>query len=232
MLLFPTDTVSANELLFKIARHNFTSFVVSDFDLELMNFGRLGLLIVKGFENLSELNNYRRVMAQSTTLQLPPQVRPVIISVADFEKLINEGRSFEEYFNYAREQMYIATEEEVLPPEIFGPSEGMPKEGEEQEDVQPEIVPEAVEAEENADERVQNVEGQGKPEVKTDEPAQPEQKAQPEKPAQPQTKQPAPQKPEQKTKPAAQPQKPMPKKPAQTMPEYPTGSEGDDPLLE
>ena len=232
VLLFPTDTVSANELLFKIARHNFTSFVVSDFDLELMNFGRLGLLIVKGFENLSELNNYRRVMAQSTTLQLPPQVRPVIISDADFEKLINEGRSFEEYFNYAREQMYIATEEEVLPPEIFGPSEGMPEEGEEHEDVQPEIVREAVEAEENADERVQNVEGQGKPEVKTEEPAQPEQKAQPEKPAQPQTKQPAPQKPEQKTKPAAQPQKPMPKKPAQTLPEYPTGSEGDDPLLE
>ena len=133
--------MAANDLLFRVARHNFNSFVVSDFDLEVMNFGRLGLLIVKGFANLSELNNYRRVTAESATLQLPPQVRPVIISVADFDKLLKEGRSFEEYFEYARQQMYISAEENVLLPEIFGPSEGFMEEEtpSETEQAQPEI---------------------------------------------------------------------------------------------
>ncbi len=134
ILLFPTDTVAPNELLFKIARHNFNSFVVKDFDLEMMNFGRLGLLIIKGFDNRAEINNYRRVMAESSSLDLPRQVRPVIISAGDFDKLLKEGRSFEEYFRYAREQMYIKTEEEVLPPSVYGPSEGIPDENQEPED--------------------------------------------------------------------------------------------------
>ncbi len=46
---FATDEVAAPQLLFDIARHNFSSFVVKDFDLESMNFGRLGLIVVGGF---------------------------------------------------------------------------------------------------------------------------------------------------------------------------------------
>jgi len=130
VLLFPTDTVSSNQLLFDIARHNFTSFVVKDFDLEQMNFGRLGLLIIKGFSNMNELNHYRRVMADDTKLQIPRQVRPVIISAKNFETLIKEGRSFEEYFRYLDEQNYREAQENVLPPEVFGEPETL-KEAEE-----------------------------------------------------------------------------------------------------
>ena len=43
VLVYPTDEVSANQLLFDVARHNFSSFGVKDFDLDQMNFGRLGL---------------------------------------------------------------------------------------------------------------------------------------------------------------------------------------------
>lgn len=202
ILLFPTDTVSANELLFNVARHNFTSFVVSDFDLEMMNFGQLGLLIVKGFSNLAELNNYRRVTAQSTTLKLPPQVRPVIISVADFDKLLKEGRSFEEYFRYAREQMYIATEEEVLPPELFGPSEGIPEDANPA--VDSEMMPTAPPAENPQSAAPQT------PAVKPDAKAEPKKKEH---------------KAEKKPKRSV-------KNRQNNLPQYPTGSEGDDdPLL-
>jgi len=128
IFLFPTDSVSANDLLYQVARHNFSSFVIKDFDLELMNFGRLGLLIVKGFDNLSELNNYRRVTAESGLLRLSPQVTPVIISAADFDNLLKSGHSFEDYFRYAREHEYRQVQEQVLPPELFGDPEPLPTE--------------------------------------------------------------------------------------------------------
>ena len=243
--------MAANDLLFRVARHNFTSFVVSDFDLELMNFGRLGLLIVKGFANLSELNNYRRVTAESATLRLPPQVRPVIISAADFDKLLKEGRSFEEYFEYARQQMYISTEEEVLPPEIFGPSEGYI---EEEETVpadttvsEPEIEPIIPEKEEITPESSEMPEAPVIPEREN--PAKPAQEVKAVPDSVPQAT-PAPEKVQQNPGNAKQPAKPA-AKPAEkkdsvstkkdntkkkvttpSLPQYPTGREGDDPLLE
>lgn len=102
VLVYPTDEVSGNQLLFDVARHNFSSFVVKDYDLEPMNFGRLGLLLVKGFANFDELVHYRSVMASG--LDLPDNVRPVMISVKNFDTLLQHGRTFEEYFRYVDEQ--------------------------------------------------------------------------------------------------------------------------------
>ncbi len=111
VLVFPTDVVSSNQLLYDVARHNFASFVVRDFDIEQMNFGRLGLLIIKGFGNFEELAHYRKVMDSNNQLRLPADVRPVMISVSNFNTLIQQGSSFEEYFRYVDEQ---AAEEPVV----------------------------------------------------------------------------------------------------------------------
>ena len=114
---FPTDKVSSNELLYEIARHNFKSFVVKDFDIEQMNFGRLGMIIVRGFENQEELNHYRSVMASSADFKLPAGVRPVAISEANLQLLFDQGRSFEEYFRYLEEQNYIDAQAGLLQPD-------------------------------------------------------------------------------------------------------------------
>lgn len=114
---FPTDKVSSNALLYEIARHNFKSFVVKDFDIEPMNFGRLGMIIVRGFENQEELNHYRSVMAASTDFKLPAGVRPIAISEANLQLLFDQGRSFEEYFRYLEEQNYIDAQADLLAPE-------------------------------------------------------------------------------------------------------------------
>jgi len=100
VLTYPTDTVSANQLLFDIAKHNFSTFVVKDFDLEQMTFGRLGLLIIKGFANFDELSHYKSVLEADKELKLPPSVKMVLISVDNFNLLLKEGRSFEDYFNF------------------------------------------------------------------------------------------------------------------------------------
>lgn len=113
VLAFPRDSVNSNMVLYDVARFNFSSFVVKDFDLEPMSFGNVGLLIVKGFENLRELEHYRKVMAESD-FRLPEAVRPIMISKANFELLLREGRSFEEYFRFEEEEAIEQKEEEIL----------------------------------------------------------------------------------------------------------------------
>lgn len=230
ILTYPTDTVSSNQLLYEIARHNFTSFVVKDFDLEQMNFGRLGLLIIKGFENIDELNHYRKVMAASPSLKLPKQVRPVVISVANFDILIKQGRSFEEYFQFMGEQSVDATQQKILPDEIFETDEPEQLKSKQQPAVNtmPSVEPEP---------QHQPVVTQPSDSVVQPEnvPVTPSEKDMPQTVIEP-AKEPKQQKPavvdskssgKQPTKPVAKPiNKTMP------LPEYPTGSEGDDPLLD
>lgn len=122
VLAFPRDSVSANQLLYDVARFNFSSFVVRDFDLEPMSFGNVGLLIIKGFENLRQLEHYRSVMAERD-FELPDGVRPIMISKANFELLLREGRSFEEYFRFEEEAAVEQKEQEVLDAET-GTEEG------------------------------------------------------------------------------------------------------------
>ncbi len=216
ILTYPTDTVSANQLLFDIARHNFTSFVVKDFELEQMNFGQLGLLIIKGFENMEELSHYRKVMKASAQLQLPPQVRPIIISAKNFDTLIKQGRSFEEYFQYVGAQVVEAAEDGTIFGEI--PVEDISNV------VQPAPAPVVIETPETSasDEDIkqkQIPEDVIAPELST--PAVKDEKVV-ETPQE--IKTPTPTK-------SITPAK-VPAKAKVPLPEYPSGSEGDDPLLD
>lgn len=113
VLAFPKDSINPNIVLYEVARFNFSSFIVKDFDLEQMSFSNIGLLIVKGFNNLKELEHYRTVMEQAD-LDLSPEVVPIMISKANFELLIREGRSFEEYFRFREEAAMEETEAKVL----------------------------------------------------------------------------------------------------------------------
>ncbi|MCQ2288973.1 MAG: LysM peptidoglycan-binding domain-containing protein, partial [Muribaculaceae bacterium] len=100
ILLYPTDSVSSRLLLYEVARHNFNSFVVKDYDLEQMTFGHLGLLVVKGFANYDEVVHYRTVYENDKDKVIPEGLHQVLISEGNFQLLLNEGRSFEDYFNY------------------------------------------------------------------------------------------------------------------------------------
>ncbi|MDE7402433.1 MAG: tetratricopeptide repeat protein [Muribaculaceae bacterium] len=125
VLVFPRDSVSANRLLYDVARFNFSSFVVQDFDLEPMSFGNVGLLVIKGFANMRQLEHYRSVMSERG-FELPAGVRPVMISKPNFELLLREGRSFEEYFRFEEDTAPDAIEQAVieagaaLPDDIIG----------------------------------------------------------------------------------------------------------------
>ena len=224
VLLFPTDVISANQLLFEVARHNFTAFTIKSFDLELMNFDKLGLVIIKGCRNLEELKQYRKIMDESADFKLPPQVRPVEISESNFKILINEGRSFEEYFIFSGEEDYKATEESVLPPEEFGESEGIPT-------PQPSTDSVAAPIEEPSKE-VTNDSSKAEAKKETNKKNKKDKKNKKSKKAEPSKDSKVEEKAKQTQKPTQNESQKPAEKPKQQQTTYPTGSEGDDPLFD
>lgn len=227
MLVFSFDTgeVSQNELLFEIARHNFRAFAVRDFDLEPMNFGRLGLILVKGFGSMSELNHYRRVMADSPDFRIPAGVRPIAISEDNFQTLLDRGSSFDEYFHYLQEQNYVDTQADLLQPEAV---ETLEEADETSREIREEIK--EAEAEEAAPESTApTAEPEAAPELAPEPAASPAPTPEPAAPAPAPAPavNPAPAAPAPTPTPVAVP---LPRNP-QT-PAVAPGSEGDDPLLD
>ena len=203
VLLFSTDALSPNQLLYEVARHNFSTYVVRDFDLELMNFGKLGLLIIKGFANQGELNHYRGLLARDGTFSMPSEVRPVEISKANFDLLLQGAGSFDDYFKFIGEETIRETHESVLPPDEYPSAEEM----------YPEAAPEPAEPVEP----VEPVETIDSIELTPPEPRAPIEEA----PSVPVQEAPLP----------ATPATPAPTAtpaPAPALPSYPLGSEGDE----
>lgn len=214
VLLFPSNKISSNQLLYDIARFNFTSFVVKDFDLEQMTFGELGIIIIKGFDNQAQLTHYRKVMSEYNDFKLSTQVRPVEISAKNFELLLNEGRSFEEYFNFIGEEMYNMTEENILSPEED--VEDIPT----KDNLEEEFIDSSNNIDANSDKTIEQS-GNSNKTVSTTPTTTPQQITKPQET--PKTEDNKINKPEKTVA------KPTKKKYA---PSYPTGSEGDDPLFD
>ena len=113
VLVFSTDSVTPNQLLYEVAKHNFNSFLMRDFDLEQMTFGNLGLIVVKGFPNYREVELYRDKWEKDEEKVVPAQAHYVIISDENFNLLLREGRTFEEYFRYLDELNEEKVEEQI-----------------------------------------------------------------------------------------------------------------------
>lgn len=96
---FNNREISANLLLYEVARMNFSHFLVKDFDLEIVTFDELSILLVKGFNTFEEVVHYRSVLSNESSLELPESVRPVMISTANYNLLL-QGHTLEEYFEF------------------------------------------------------------------------------------------------------------------------------------
>ncbi|MCH5232075.1 MAG: tetratricopeptide repeat protein [Muribaculaceae bacterium] len=106
VLVFPRDVVNPNLVLYEIARFNFSSFLIKDFDLEPISFSNMALLVVKGFQNISEVEKYE-AMLRTGSNNIPEYAKPVIISKQNFELLLQSGKSFEDYFMFKEDSKVI-----------------------------------------------------------------------------------------------------------------------------
>jgi tetratricopeptide (TPR) repeat protein len=114
MIAYQPDSISENQLLFELARYNFTNFLVRNFDLEIEDVDGLHRMQVKGFRNYDEARQYARMLFKQTKLsQLMKLCRTFIISEKNVELLGNQF-SYDEYGQFYDDEFLPAKIREDL----------------------------------------------------------------------------------------------------------------------
>lgn len=99
MIAYKPDSTDENRLLFELARYNFTSFLVRNFDIAVENADGIHRMKVSGFRNYDEALQYvRQLFTNKTITSLIGRNRTIIISEQNLPLL---GRQFS-YDDYAR----------------------------------------------------------------------------------------------------------------------------------
>ena len=92
MMVYRPDSVNENQLLFQLARFNFSSYLVRDFDISIEDDGGLHRMKVSGFRNYDEALQYARsVYRQKSIVAALRKGRGIIISDINLPLL---GRQF------------------------------------------------------------------------------------------------------------------------------------------
>lgn len=97
MLVYQPDSVNENKLLYQVAKFNFTSYLVRDFDIAIDKDDDLHRMRVSGFRSYDEALEYSRsLLSQPQILRLMGKARPFIISVENLP-LIGVAYSYDDY---------------------------------------------------------------------------------------------------------------------------------------
>ena len=99
MIAYKPDSIDANRMLFELARYNFTSYMVRNFDIEIEQVDGLNRMLVKGFRNYDEALQYaRQLQKQKQLMKLVGKSRQIVISDVNLPML---GKQFS-YADYAK----------------------------------------------------------------------------------------------------------------------------------
>ncbi len=97
MLVYQPDSVNQNKLLFELARYNFTSYLVRDFDISIEETDGLNRLTIAGFRNYDEALQYaHQLLQQENVVKQMGKARPIIISEENLP-LLGTNFSYDEY---------------------------------------------------------------------------------------------------------------------------------------
>ena len=98
MLAYSPDSLNENQLLYEMARFNFTSFMVRNFDLTITDADGLHLMQVSGFRNFDEAHQYAGQLYSSEAVvrRMNNQTRAIIISEPNLE-LLGTLFSYDDY---------------------------------------------------------------------------------------------------------------------------------------
>lgn len=94
---YPTDSLDDEQLLYDLARFNFTGFMVRNFDIQLLRDAQITQFRISGFGSYDEAHTYAQKIFQDATLApLLRQTRIVLISEPNME-LLGTYFSFDDY---------------------------------------------------------------------------------------------------------------------------------------
>lgn len=100
MLVYKPDSVNENKLLYQLARFNFTSFLVRDFDINVDGDDGLHRMSVSGFRSYDEALQYaRQLLSHQSLLRYIGKARPIIISEENLP-LLGTAYSYDDYSKF------------------------------------------------------------------------------------------------------------------------------------
>lgn len=122
MLAYEEGALNENQLLFEIARYNFSNFMVRNFDITFVKEGGVAMMQVSEFMNFTECRQYmKRLYADETMREKLDGMRAILISKPNYELLMN-------YYSFDDYQLFFDEHIGVLPlPEIDGYSFDSPE---------------------------------------------------------------------------------------------------------
>ena len=97
MLVYSPDSVNENQLLFQLAKYNFSSYLVRNFDINIEDDNGLHRMMVSGFRNYDEAIQYARsVYANRSVMTALRKGRGIIISDVNLP-LLGKQFSYDDY---------------------------------------------------------------------------------------------------------------------------------------
>jgi tetratricopeptide (TPR) repeat protein len=100
LLVYNPDSVQENKLLFELARYNFSSYLVRDFDIQIEDVGGLHRMKVSGFRNYDEALIYARQLFDGSDIRkYSAGARPVLISEENLP-LLGTNFSYDDYLKF------------------------------------------------------------------------------------------------------------------------------------
>ena len=100
LLVYAPDSVRENQLLFQVARYNFTSYLVRDFDIVIDDLDGIHRMRISGFNNYDEARQYaNQVMQQPSVQKLTGKARAFIVSETNLP-LLGTQFSYDDYSKF------------------------------------------------------------------------------------------------------------------------------------
>lgn len=121
IIAYQPDSVNENKLLYELAKYNFTSYLVRNFDLELEDQDGLRVMKVSGFNNYEEAYEYaHQFYLQQNIVERLGKSRTYVIS-AQNKELLGINKSYDEYAEFYSENFLPIDSKDVH--RLFEPSD-------------------------------------------------------------------------------------------------------------
>lgn len=105
VLAYEEGTVNENQLLFEIARYNFSNFMVRNFDIQFVKENGIGMMQVGEFMNYMECYQYmKRLFADERLGKRLEGIRVLLISKPNYE-LLQNYYSFDDYQHFYEQNL-------------------------------------------------------------------------------------------------------------------------------
>lgn len=142
ILAYSPDSVNQNQLLYDIAKYNFTSYLVRNFDINIDTDGAISRMMVSGFRSYDEALQYaHQLFANIQMSQRLAGCRRIIISDQNLP-LLGTVYSYDDYDIFFREelapvpvpQQQLLTQPDTIVEEPVEEEEDAPQQGQNEED--------------------------------------------------------------------------------------------------